>query len=571
LPSIGNLICLTPRDSYVVDAPPRRNGLLGRLERTIGPFVRSPGIGFPYLVGFLRKNEILGRDTRVVVQHDKIEGATPFEAVLRDKVDARLAGHDVLFVTAYTNSVREAYRRAREARRVWSEAGRPLTVVLGGAHASACPTEGTARGHVDATVVGEGEWAAASLLTDLKEDRALRPVYRAAFDRIRDRGTLALDTTLWDGLTRRPQQIVASTTFARGCKLDCHFCAVHLTNGPTVRNRDVEDVVDEVRRQGPRHERDSLDRLDEGAYNAVLKAIVRLPFVGRRTADRLLSRFGPGFTHQFFFWDDNLYNAPGAFKALCEAVRPLGRPWSAELTIDLAERPDLLKAAYESGCRDLFLGIESVSQAAIDGLDKWSNDTSTMKEHVRRVHDAGINVMGAFVFGLPGDDPGCFDRTLEFVADTGIDFVVANIIQPYPGTGTFLDAVAGGEFLPEARCPSDADIAMDYNWPLFDGAHVLLRPKGMTVDQLQEGYYYFLREAYGLGGIMRRYRGAAYDLPAAMKHFGRNYLLSRYGMIKTAHALKWRRPRVEPAPASSHHAPAEAKSARLLTALDPPQ
>src|SRR5437867_4047792 len=211
--------------------------------------------------------------------------------------------------------------------------------------------------------------------------------------------------------------------------------------------------------------------------------------------------------------DLNLYNAAGSFKALCEGIRPLGRTWAAELTIDLAEKPELLKLAYASGCRDLFLGIESVSQTAIDGLDKWSNDTTLMKERVRRVHDAGINVMGAFVFGLDGDDHSSFDRTLEFISDTGIDFVVANIIQPYPGTGTFKDAVDGRDFLPCAACPSDSDVAMDYNWPLFDGAHVLLRPKRMTVEQLQEGYYYFLREVYSLTGILRRFRGGVFDLP----------------------------------------------------------
>ena len=81
---------------------------------------------------------------------------------------------------------------------------------------------------------------------------------------------------------------------------------------------------------------------------------------------------------------------------------------------------------------------------------------------------------------------------------------------------------------------------MDYNWPLFDGAHVLIRPKGMTVDQLQEGYYYFLREAYSLTGILRRFRGHAYEVPRAASHFARNYLLSRYGMIKTAHAIRRR-------------------------------
>jgi radical SAM superfamily enzyme YgiQ (UPF0313 family) len=535
---VGNLICLTPRDSYVVDEPIRRTGLLGRLERSFGPFVRSPGVGFPYLIGFLRKNGVLTDATRVVVQHDKIEGPLSFEAILRDKVDLARGDRDVLFVTAYTNSAREAYRRAREARIAYAAAGRALTVVFGGPHASAMPEEGTRRGHVDATVVGEGEWAASTLLNDVKEDRPVRPVYRAAFDRIRDRGTLALDMGIWQGLTRRPQQLIASTTFARGCKLDCHFCAVFLTNGPTVRNRDVADVVEEVRSQGPAYTRETIDQIGPGFYNSILKMAVKLPVIGSRYSRSLIGRMGPGFTEQYFFWDDNLYNAAGSFKALCEAIRPLGRPWAAELTIDLAEQPDLLKAAHDSGCRDLFLGIESVSQTAIDGLDKWSNDTKQMGQMVKRVHDAGINVMGAFVFGLDGDDSSCFDRTLEFIYKTGIDFVVANIIQPYPGTGTFKDAVASDDFLPWARCPENSDVAMDYNWPLFDGAHVLIRPKGMTVDQLQEGYYYFLREAYSPKGILRRYRGAARDLPRAAAHFARNYLVSRYGMIKTAHAIR---------------------------------
>ncbi|MBI4161320.1 MAG: radical SAM protein [Acidobacteria bacterium] len=536
--TIGNLICLTPRDSYVVDEPIRRRGLLGRLERRVGPFVRSPGIGFPYLIGFLRKNGVLSGGTRVVVQHDKIEGPTPFPAVLDEKVELGRGDHDVLFITAYTNSAREAYRRAREARAAYAAAGKPLTVVLGGPHASAVPDEGTRRGHLDAAVVGEGEWAASALIEDLQAGRPVQPAYRATFERIRDRGTLALDMGIWEGLKRRPQQIVASTTFARGCKLDCHFCAVFLTNGPTVRNRDAADVVEEIRGQGPKYTRETIDQIEPGLYNRILRILVRLPLVGPRYGDRLIARMGPGFSNTFFFWDDNLYNAAGSFRGVCEAVRPLGRPWAAELTIDLAAKPELLRLAYESGCRDLFLGIESVSQKSIDGLDKWSNDTKSMREMVRRVHDAGIKIMGSFVFGLEGDDPSVFDRTLEFIYDSRIDFVVANIIQPYPGTGTFRDAVAGDDFLPWARCPADSDVAMDYNWPLFDGAHVLIRPKGMTVDQLQEGYYYFLREAYSLTGILRRYQGSAYDLSSVVSHFARNYLMSRYGMTKTAHAIR---------------------------------
>lgn len=555
---IGNLICLTPRDSYVADEPVRWTGLLGRLEQKTGPFFRSPGIAFPYIVGFLRRNGVLTDDDRVVVQHDKIEGPTPFEQILEEKVDLSRGDCDVLFITAYTNSVREAYRRAREARAAYAARGRKLVVALGGPHASAMPEEATKWGHLDTTVPGEGEWAAAELLDDVRQGRPIKPVYRTPFARIRDRGTLALDMGIWKGLKRPPQQILASTHFARGCKLDCHFCAVFLTNGPTVRNRDVHDIVDEIRAQGPAYTRETIDAMGPGFFNGFLRSMVRIPVVGRLWGDQLIAMMGPGFTHRFFFWDDNLYNAAGSFQALCDAIRPLNRPWSAELTIDLAEKPELLRAAYESGCRDLFLGIESVSQSAIDGLDKWSNDTHALKESVKRVHDSGIKIMGAFVFGLDGDDASSFDKTLEFIYETGIDYVVANIIQPYPGTGTFKDAVAADAFLPWAKCPEDSDVMMDYNWPMFDGAHVLIKPKGMTPEELQNGYYYFLREVYSMRGIARRFRGGALDIGAAASHFTRNYLVSRYGMSKTRHAVKTRtvnRPGM-PEPAAAGKLPA---------------
>lgn len=538
--AVGNLICLTPRDSYVADEPTRWTGFLGRLESKTGPFFRSPGIAFPYIVGFLRRNGLLTDDERVVVQHDKIEGPTPFEEILEDKVDLARGDCDVLFITAYTNSVREAYRRAREARAAYAARGRRLVVALGGPHASAMPDEATKFGHLDATVPGEGEWAAAELLDDVRQGRPVKPVYRTPFARIRDRGTLALDMGIWKGLKHPPQQILASTHFARGCKLDCHFCAVFLTNGPTVRNRDVNDIVDELRAQGPAFTRETIDQMGPGTFNTILRAMVRIPGVGQLWGDKLIATMGPGFTNRFFFWDDNLYNAAGSFQALCDAIRPLNRPWSAELTIDLAEKPELLRAAYESGCRDLFLGIESVSQTAIDGLDKWSNDTHALKESVKRVHDSGIKIMGAFVFGLDGDDASSFDKTLDFIYETGIDYVVANIIQPYPGTGTFKDAVATDAFLPWAKCPEDSDVMMDYNWPMFDGAHVLVRPKGMTPEELQNGYYYFLREVYSMRGMARRFRGGPLNIGAAASHFTRNYLVSRYGMSKTRHAVKTR-------------------------------
>lgn len=560
---LGNLICVTPRDSYVVDEPIGRRGLLGRVERLTGPFVRSPGIGFPYIVGFLRKNGLLPDECRVVVQHDKIEGPTPFETILQRKADTSRGDVDLLLMTSYTNSAREAYRRAREARRVWKEAGRSLAVVFGGAHASAMPDEGPRLGHVDASVVGEGEWATAAILEDLAAGRPLKPVYDAGFQRIRDSGTLRLDMDIWLGLDPAPQQVLASATFARGCKLDCHFCAVKIVNGPTVRNRDGDDVVEELSRQGVAYTRETIGQAPPGFFNSLLRLAVRLPGLRGRHGDTLVQALGPGYTKRFFFWDDNLYNAAGAFERLLETISPLRRPWSAQLTIDLADKPELLKLAYEAGCRELFLGIESINQGSLGAIDKWSNEAASTAERVQRVHDAGIKVMGAFVFGLDEDDDSVFDRTLEFARRNGLDYITANIIQPYPGTGTFTDAVTAGDLLPCTACPPDSDVLMDYNWPLFDGAHVLIRPKRMTEEQLLEGYFHFLRESYSLRGIARRYDRT---LPSSQSgfthHFVSNYLMSRYSMAKTAYALKRRAPKPRRAP----HTASSVKPIRLPAA-----
>ena len=78
---------------------------------------------------------------------------------------------------------------------------------------------------------------------------------------------------------------------------------------------------------------------------------------------------------------------------------------------------------------------------------------------------------------------------------------------------------------------------MNFNWPLFDGAHVLVRPHRMSIDELQNGYYYFLKEAYSLTGITKRFRRAQVGVRNFPLHFVQNYLVSRYSMNKTAYAI----------------------------------
>ena len=47
-------------------------------------------------------------------------------------------------------------------------------------------------------------------------------------------------------------------------------------------------------------------------------------------------------------------------------------------------------------------------------MGKGFNQPSRYVEAVQRVHDHGIGIMGTFIVGLDDDDPGVFQRIIDF-------------------------------------------------------------------------------------------------------------------------------------------------------------
>ena len=46
-------------------------------------------------------------------------------------------------------------------------------------------------------------------------------------------------------------------------------------------------------------------------------------------------------------------------------------------------------------------------------------------------------INGSFVFGMDGDDPTVFDRTVEWAIGQGIETATFHILTPYPGTALY--------------------------------------------------------------------------------------------------------------------------------------
>ena len=349
---------------------------------------------------------------------------------------------DLVGITVMTDVVPRAYDIADAYRR------KGVKVVMGGIHPTVLPEE--ALEHADAVVVGEAEGIWPRLLSDAASGQMQR-LYRA--DKMTDlQGLPKPRRDLFPGTKGKgyiPVPIGVETS--RGCPNDCEFCSIGRTLGRQYRVRPVQEVIAEI---------ESIDS----------------PYI--------------------FFVDDALALNRNAAKKLFTEMIPLRRLWLGQGTVSLAEDVELLRLMRRSGCLGLLIGFESVQKATQNEVKKIKNLRIDFYEAMRRFHDEGFGILGAFVFGFDYENKDVFDQTLEFVMKSRMDCVELRILTPYPGTRLY------DRLLSEGRL-------FERDWWLrgYPPDTLLYQPRGMTADELINGFARLNRQAYSFGAMTKRFFG----------------------------------------------------------------
>ena len=210
---------------------------------------------------------------------------------------------EVVGITVHLTFAGRAFALARWYRQ------RGAKVILGGLHVTSCPNE--ARPHADAVVIGEGVQLWGRILDDVERGR-LQPVYRGDYCRPYREDPLPRR----DILDRDSYLTTGGMIATRGCHNRCDFCYLS-TSGLKMlyMARDVEQVVAEVR--------------DAGQAYVV-------------------------------FMDNNLGSNRPYLRRLCQALRPLEIIWSAAVSIDVTDDPELVREMALAGCTGVFVGFESL-------------------------------------------------------------------------------------------------------------------------------------------------------------------------------------------------------------------
>lgn len=314
----------------------------------------------------------------------------------------------------------------------------------------------------DVLCIGAAEKTWPNIIKDL-ESGTLKRLYK--FD-----GKISakdIVSPAYESLNKRDYLYCNVIHTSRGCPFKCDFCYNSSSERKYI-NRNIEDVIKEIE---------------------VLK------------------------TKHIMFIDDNFTGNREWTKEFLKRIQPMNLKWNAAVSINTAFDSELLDLMKESGCKSLFIGFESINANSISNVHKIQNCTEKYEVAIKEIHDRGIMINGSFVFGLDGDTKETFKLTLDWIVKNKIETVTSHILTPYPGTVLY------------EKLKSEGRIITD-NLELYNTAHVVFEPKGMTKEELYDGYMWMYKKIYSSKNIIKRIPKATHQKAPYLLF---NFFYRKYG------------------------------------------
>ena len=294
-----------------------------------------------------------------------------------------------------------------------------IPIVLGGAHPSVLKEKTLEEiPSADFIVFGEGEETIVELLDYLaKKGEPLNKIKGLAWkhegkikcndDRpsIPDPDQLPFpDKTLIEQSLYHQQSFlgyskkIQSIYTTRGCPFRCVFCASGFKLTSQIRERSIDNVMEEIDYMRTQHD-----------FNYLL--IKDDVFTIRRS--RVIE--------------------------FCAAIkeRHPDLKWHCMANVNTVDA-ELLAIMKDAGLHDIFFGIESGNPEILKNTLKGTT-IKKVWEAVKSCDQLGVRTYGAFILGLPGETYETLEETIEFACALPLTLAGFSILIPYPGTKVYDD------------------------------------------------------------------------------------------------------------------------------------
>lgn len=322
--------------------------------------------------------------------------------------------------------------------------------------------------YMDSICIGEGDKIWSQMICDI-ESGTLKSTYESDFtsplsDIPVPRYDLINNKRLFSLGVSYPVQAT------RGCPFKCDYCSIIAFYQRTYRKRPVQDVVRDIIAHGAK---------------------------------------------EMHFIDDNLMEDTQYAKELFREMKKIKRKitWGVQATINIAKDEEMLKLAYESGCRLVIIGLESISQQSLNHVSKSWNKVTFFKSAVQKIQNAGIGVHALIIFGLPSDTKEIFHESYKFLHDLNVVAAEFFILTPYPKTPL------GQQYIKEGKI-------FDFDLSHYREPYVVFKHDTMSPKEIQDGYWHAYKEFYTMPRIIQRIIRGNY------KHKLMQFALNYYYWVK---------------------------------------
>lgn len=320
-------------------------------------------------------------------QHfENLDAFEAYEDNFVETIGERCRGYDDIGITT-TFAVLKRTKKILDAAKRYNPA---IKTVIGGGFTqylfmckewletvyNACPS-------LDYIVIGEGEITTVDLFEHLSDPSGVAGIIYNKNGEFRYTGNRALITDLnalptsdyapYDMSSVNHVRVLAS----RGCPFSCSFCEVCIQWGGKYRTRNEKSIAQEI---------------------TSIKQQTHLNKI----------RFA-----------DSTFTINPRLQQICESIEPMGVEWVAYARASDIE-DEKLAAMKRSGCKGLYFGIESASDATLDSVNKRI-DSQTITSAIRNTQEHNIKASGTMILGFPGETINDIKKTINFAKGLGLD------------------------------------------------------------------------------------------------------------------------------------------------------
>tara|TARA_Y100000590_G_scaffold127688_1_gene145991 strand:+ start:26790 stop:28349 length:1560 start_codon:yes stop_codon:yes gene_type:complete len=216
----------------------------------------------------------------------------------------------------------------------------------------------------------------------------------------------------------------ASLQTSLGCVFKCDFCMINLINRNDNEEIGVAGKYSNMRFWSPDFIIQEFDKLINMGVNTI------------RIVDEMF-----------------LLN-PKYYVPLCEKLAERNkddklRMWSYS-RIDTVKRPEILKLVRKAGIKWLCLGIESGDKSVRLEVAKGKFEDVDVRDVIKKVHDADIEVMANYIYGLPGDTKETMKKTYDLSVELCTSGWNTYAAMALPGSQLYKNAIEKNYKLPDS-------------------------------------------------------------------------------------------------------------------------